>query len=406
MKHVLKSSLLGALALACITLAGPVSAQQRPIRIGEINSYTGAVALFGDTYRKGMDLAIEHINASGGVLGRKLEIVRRDDNLSATDALRHASDLVNNEKVDLLAGTFSSPIGMAVGNFATQNKVVFVATEPLTNQITWEKGSRYVFRVASPVVGAANALAQRAAQTSCSRWAGIGPLSEAIMDFHADFKKELTRLGKTYTWTGEVLNPQGKANPGALIDALDRMNADCVLVSLIGPDIVGYIREAKIRGSGKRTHFGLQTGSPEWLRQLGTEAPVGWDVTGYPYQFIDTPAHKKLVADYQRKYSAEPGLGTIVGYLAIEGIAAGIKKAGAVDAESLIKGLRTAEFQSAIGPMRWRNDHQLEFGVWIGRLDLEKNAKSAVMKQAVYVGKDSLPSVEDGLKRRPAGAND
>lgn len=407
MERLVRRALIGALALSAVGLSAPLSAQQGPIRIGEINSYTGAVALFGDTYRKGMDLAVEHINASGGVLGRKLEVIHRDDNLSATDALRQANELVNSEKVDLLAGTFASPIGMAVGNFAQQNKVLFVATEPLTNQITWEKGNRYTFRVASPVIGAATALAQRAAKLSCSRWAGIGPLSEAITDFHADFRRQLTQQGKSFTWAGEVLNPQGKANPGALIDALDRMNADCVLVSLIGPDIVGYMREAKIRGAfGKRTHLGLQTGSPEWLRQLGTEAPVGWVVTGYPWQFIDTPAHKKMVADYQKKYNSDPGLGTIVGYLAMEGIAAGIKQAGALDVESLIKGFRTAEFQSVIGPIRWRRDHQLEFGVWLGRIELETGAKTAVLKDVVYVGKESLPSVEEGLKRRPAGAND
>jgi branched-chain amino acid transport system substrate-binding protein len=337
---------------------------------------------------------VDHINASGGALGRKLEVIHRDDNLSATDALRQANQLVNDGKVDLLAGTFASPIGMAVGNFAQQNKVLFVATEPLTNQITWEKGNRYTFRVASPVIGAATALAQRAANLSCSRWAGIGPLSEAITDFNQDFMKELTRLGKNVTWTGEILNPQGKANPGALIDALDQMKADCVLVSLIGPDF------------DKRTHLGLQTGSPEWLRQLGPHAPAGWVVTGYPWQSIDNPAHKKMVAEYQKKYNSEPGLGTIVGYLAIEGIAAGIKQAGALGVESLIKGFRTAEFQSVIGPMRWRRDHQLEFGVWLGQVAFEHGATTAMLKDVVYVGKESLPSVEEGLKRRPPGAND
>ena len=407
MKGLTRPTIMAAVAIAAVCLSGAVSAQPKPIRIGEFNSYTGAVALFTDTYRKGMDLAVEHINASGGVLGRKIDVIHRDDNLSATDALRIANELVNSEKVDLITGTFASPIGMAVGNFATQNKVLFVAMEPLTNQITWEKGSRYVFRVASPVVGAANALAQRAAKLPCSRWAGIGPLSEAITDLHADFRKELTRLGKPFTWTGEVLNPQGKANPGALIDALDRMNADCVVVSLIGPDIVGYIREAKIRGVyDKRTHLGLQTGSPEWLRQLGAEAPTGWVVTGYPYESIDNPAHRKMVSEYQKKYNSEPGLGTIIGYLGMEAIAAGIKKAGALDVESLIKGFRATEFESVIGPMRWRRDHQLELGVWLGRVDLEKGAKTAVLKDVVYVGRESLPSVEEGLKRRPAGAND
>lgn len=407
MKRIARHFLVTALGLGAIGASAPLAAQQGPIRIGEINSYTGPMALFGDTYRKGMELAVEHINAGGGVLGRKLELVIRDDNLSAADAVRHAGELVNNQKVDVLAGTFLSGIGMAVANFAQQNKVLFVATEPLTNQITWERGSRYVFRVSPPVLGAAAAMAQRAANLKCTRWAGVGPISEAITDLHNDFKRFLTARNVSFTWVGEVLNPMGKANSGATIDALERMKADCVISTLIGPDLVSYLRESKIRGALKSiTHLGMQQGSPEWLRQLGPEAPVGWIVTGYPWQFIDTPAHKKMIAEYQSKYKADPGLGTITGYVAIEAIAAGIRSAKATDVESLIKGFRTAQFQSVIGPMKWRRDHQLEYGVWMGRLEIEPGATTAVMKDYVYLGKDSLPSEEEGLKRRPAGAND
>jgi branched-chain amino acid transport system substrate-binding protein len=241
----------------------------------------------------------------------------------------------------------------------------------------------------------------------CTRWAGVGPISEAVTDLHTDFRRFMTAQNANFVWAGEVLNPMGKANSGATIDALDRMKADCVVSTLIGPDLISYVRESKIRGTFDKVSFiGLQQASPEWLRQLGTEAPVGWIATGYPWQSIDTPQHKKMVADYLAKNKTEPGLGTIVGYIAMEAIAAGIRNAKATDVESLIRGFRTAEFQSVIGPMRWRRDHQLEFGVWLGRIDLEPGAKTAVMKDVVYVGRDSLPSVEEGLKRRPAGAND
>ncbi len=74
-----------------------------------------------------------------------------------------ANELVLNQKVDLLAGTYLSPIGLAVASFAQQNKVLFVATEPLTNQITWEKGSRYVFRVQNPISQTAAAFVKKAA---------------------------------------------------------------------------------------------------------------------------------------------------------------------------------------------------------------------------------------------------
>src|SRR5580693_6104908 len=122
------------------------AAAQESIKIGEINSYT-AIAAFTLPYRNGWMLAVEEINAAGGVMGRKLEVISRDDGGKPEDAVRIAGELVGNEKVVLLAGTFLSNVGLAVADFANQNKTLFVAAEPLTDAIVWEKGSHYVFRL-------------------------------------------------------------------------------------------------------------------------------------------------------------------------------------------------------------------------------------------------------------------
>src|ERR1700742_1431076 len=105
-----------------------------PIRIGEINSYT-AVPAFTLPYRNGWQLAVEHVNAAGGVLGRKIEVVSRDDAGRPPGAIRLGGELINDQKVDLLAGTFLSNIGLAIGDFALQNKKLFVGSEPLTDAL-------------------------------------------------------------------------------------------------------------------------------------------------------------------------------------------------------------------------------------------------------------------------------
>src|SRR3954470_3557381 len=104
--------LFGITALLALAAAGPAVGQAPPIRIGEINSYTGPVAVFTHPYRNGLQMAVDEINAKGGVLGRKLELIHRDDNFSPADAVRLANELVLNQKVDLLAGTFLSPIAL------------------------------------------------------------------------------------------------------------------------------------------------------------------------------------------------------------------------------------------------------------------------------------------------------
>ncbi|HVJ24913.1 MAG TPA: ABC transporter substrate-binding protein, partial [Burkholderiales bacterium] len=116
------------------------------IRIGELNSYK-VFAAFLEPYKKGMELAVEEVNVGGGVLGRKLELVVRDDGGNPGDAVRVAEELIAREKVNVLMGTFASNIGLAVANLAAQRKILFVASEPLTDKIVWENGNRYTFRL-------------------------------------------------------------------------------------------------------------------------------------------------------------------------------------------------------------------------------------------------------------------
>src|SRR2546423_1796294 len=139
---------VGGLAAAGTALAAqPVRAQGNPVRIGEMNSYS-RFAAFSVPYRNGMQLAQDEINAKGGVIGgRPLEIIFRDDGSAPGDAVRVAEELLTREKVDFLAGTFLSNVGLAVADFANQKKTLFIATEPLTDAITMGAGNRYTFRV-------------------------------------------------------------------------------------------------------------------------------------------------------------------------------------------------------------------------------------------------------------------
>ncbi|HEX7439337.1 MAG TPA: ABC transporter substrate-binding protein, partial [Caldimonas sp.] len=141
---MLKAITVG-LSLAAAVATLPAQAQDT-IKIGEINSYKAQPA-FLEPYKKGWELAVEEVNAAGGVLGKKLQVVSRDDNANPGDAVRVAEELVSREGVALIAGTFLSNIGLAVTDFAKQRKVFFLAAEPLTDKITWQNGNRYTFRL-------------------------------------------------------------------------------------------------------------------------------------------------------------------------------------------------------------------------------------------------------------------
>ena len=131
--------------VATVAVFTPAFAQTT-IKIGELNSYKAAPA-FLDPYKRGIELALEEINLAGGVLGRKLEFIIRDDGGNPGDAVRVAEELVTREGVNVIAGTFLSNIGLAVTEFAGKNKMFFLAAEPLTDKITWQNGNKYTFRL-------------------------------------------------------------------------------------------------------------------------------------------------------------------------------------------------------------------------------------------------------------------
>ena len=140
-RHVLGA----ALAIVVAGMAGNALAQSE-IKIGEINSYS-LLPAFTEPYRKGWQLAFEEVNAAGGINGKKLVVISKDDGGEPADAQTAANGLVSSENVAMLTGTFLSNIGLAVSDFANRKKVFFLAAEPLTDAITWSKGNRYTFRL-------------------------------------------------------------------------------------------------------------------------------------------------------------------------------------------------------------------------------------------------------------------
>ena len=138
MKVDRRNFIAGSAAATAVAVAAPsvLRAQAGVIKIGEINSYTAQPA-FLNPYRNGWTLALEQINAKGGAMGRKIETIHRDDGGKPEDSVRHAGELINAEKVDLLAGGFLSNVGLAISDFANQNKRLYVASEPLTDALVW-----------------------------------------------------------------------------------------------------------------------------------------------------------------------------------------------------------------------------------------------------------------------------
>ncbi len=375
-----------------------------PIRIGEINSYT-ALAAFTLPYKKGIELALEEINRAGGVLGRPLEVVFRDDGFKPADAARHAEELVTAEKVDLLAGTFSSGTGLAVADYANRQKILFVASEPLSDALVWDKGSRYVFRLRASTAMQAEMLAAEAAKLPATRWATVAPNYEYGTAFVAAFKQALSAKRPDVTWVGEQWPAQGKLDAGATVEGVETAKPQAIFNATFGPDLARFVKEGNSRDLFKgRAVVSALTGEPEYLDPLKEETPEGWIVTGYPWSQIDTEAHRSFRTAYEAKFKDSPRLGSVVGYTTIHTIAAALKKAGSTETEKLIAAYRGLEFTSPFGPAKFRaGDHQSTLGAFVGKTS-QKDGRGLMVDWRYIDGADVLPSEDEGRNRRPADA--
>ena len=391
--------------LLCLTAvsAHPAAAQQ-PIRIGEISSYS-TVPAFTVPYRNGWQLAVEEVNAAGGVLGRRIEVISRDDAGKPDDATRHANELLTSQKVDLLAGTFLSNVGLAVSDVALRNQVLFVAAEPLSDAIVWEKGNRYTFRLRPSTAMQAAMLVEEAAKLPAKRWATLAPNYEYGQSAVASFKALLKARRPDVEFVAEQWPALGKLEAGATVQALVAAKPDAIFNVTFGADLTKFVREGNLRGLFEdRAVVSMLTGEPEYLDPLKDETPPGWIVTGYPWEQISTPVHDKFVDSYRRRFNDTPRLGSVVGYTTFMSIVEAIRKAGSTDTEKLIKAFRGLKVQTVFGPITYRAiDQQSTFGAFVGRLEL-KGGRGVMVDWRYADGKDYMPADAAVKKLRPAEA--
>jgi branched-chain amino acid transport system substrate-binding protein len=391
------------IALAALTAAGAAPAlAQTTIKVGELNSYKSQPA-FLDPYRRGIELALDEINAAGGVLGKKLEFVIRDDGGNPGEAVRVAEELTTREGTNLIAGTFLSNVGLAVTEFAGKKRVFFLAAEPLTDKITWQNGNKYTYRLRSTTWMQVAMLMPEIVAAKKKRWALVYPNFEYGQSAAENFKAMLKKQQPDVEFVTEQAPPLGRVDAGAIAQAIDDAKPDAIFNVLFGPDLAKFVREGNTRDVFKgRFVASLLSGEPEYIDPLKDEAPVGWVVTGYPWYAIDTPAHKAFLTAYQKRFNDYPRLGSVVGYVTAKSMAAGIAKAGSTDTTKVVAAFGGLKVDGPFGPFVYRSsDHQATMGAYVGRL-AQKDGKPVMVDFKYVDGAAVLPPDDEVKKLRPA----
>ncbi|MDG1295152.1 MAG: ABC transporter substrate-binding protein [Planktomarina sp.] len=399
-----RSTFLKGLAYTAALALTPLAAvaEDGPIIVGEINHYK-RMAAFAGPYKQGIELAIEQINAGGGVLDRPLEFIFRDDQGEPGEAVKIAEELMTREGAVMLTGSILSNVGLAISSFAGEKGYVYMASEPLADSLVWSAGNPYTFRLRSSTHMQAGMLAEAAAASGAKKFATIAPNYSYGQDAVAAFKTALLALVPDAKFVAEQWPGVFKIDAGAEVQALERSKPDAIYNVTFGTDLAKLVREGGDRGlfDGRKV-FSLLSGEPEYLDPLGDEAPEGWTVTGYPwYDLNDGPAGA-FVRDYQARYDTAPRLGSMVGYMTVQSIAAAIGRAGSTETEAIRMAFEGLPVATPVGDIVFRAaDNQSTMGAYVGTTALRDGG--GVMVDWTYKeGADYLPSAEEVKALRPA----
>jgi branched-chain amino acid transport system substrate-binding protein len=381
--------------LLAALLALPLSAEaQKPIKVGVPLPLSGPPALFGEPASKGAQMYVDEINAKGGVLGRRIELLIRDSKADANEAVRVSRELILKENVDFLMGTLTSAEGPAVSVVAKENKIVFIAPIPKTDQLTAaDKLHPYVFRVAANTTMEGRSAAEIVAKWPVTKIATIAFDYAYGQDVTRSFVEHIKRLKPGVEIVDQQWPKLGEQDYNPFINAQMAKKPEAVVSSIWGGFFVTFSKQAKALGyfdAIKYNFIGLgEAGSPETTKSMGADYPVGiWGNSYDAFYWEDNPGpHKDYTARLSKYLKDEyPSSWAIQGYIGMAFLVEAIKKAGSTDSDKVSKALLGLTIDTPIGKQTLREkDHQANRGQLYGKTVKDPKYNFPIMKPITYV---------------------
>jgi len=380
--------------LLALVLATPLAASaQKPIKVGVPLPLSGPPALFGEPASKGAMMFVEELNAKGGVLGRKIELIVRDSKADANEAVRVARELILKDNVDFLMGTLTSAEGPAVSVVAKENKIVFIAPIPKTDQLTAaDKLHPYVFRVAANTTMEGRSAAEIVAKWPVTKVATIAFDYAYGQDVTKSFVDHMKKIKPSVQIVDQQWPKIGEQDYNPFINAQMAKKPEAIVSSIWGGFFVTYSKQAKALGmfdAVKYNFIGLgEAGSPETTKSMGADYPVGiWGNSYDAFYWGETAAHREYTEKLAKYLKDEyPSSWAVQGYIGMQFLAEAIKKAGSTDSDKVSKALLGLTVDTPIGKQTIREkDHQANRGQLYGKTVKDPKFPFPIMKPVEYV---------------------
>ncbi|PVB60131.1 substrate-binding protein [Labrenzia sp. 011] len=352
--------------LAAAKFTAPAFAASQPIKIGAVLPFSGGLELFGNQAKLGLDLAAQEINASGGILGRPVEVIYEDNKTDPKTSVERATSLIRRDGVLALTGPITSNARDAMAPTLERMKT------PLLYATNYEGGAcdRYIFGF--------NTVPNQELEKL------IPALKENAGDsfymFGADYvwpqKMFETASGLVEGLGGSVagieFTPWGVKDFAPVIRKIKDSGAKVLLFALPGADGITFIKQAEDLGLLDEVTIGFLGFAETYLGAFGEGKGQNMWVTVPFAASLDTPDAQDFVAKIQKSAGAETPISHYVmtHYNSLKAVQAALEKAGTVDKEALVDGLEGLTIETPTGPLTiGAADHHVTMNMYLAKTE-------------------------------------
>ncbi len=342
-----------------------------PIKYGYQAVSSGTLAGYGEFHKMGVTLAVEEINAKGGIAGQKVEMEFRDSTMKPEDAIKNARYFVDSWGADFLGGIDSSGQALALapvmGELDRVIMVTHAATEKLTEDWVFRKGVKQVFRICSPTYQDGNAAAFIAKDLPAKKWATISPKYEYGYTCWKMFQDTLGRMKPGVTFETSSFAPSGTTDFRSHINTIMDAKPDGLYSTEWAGELITFVKQGLEAGLfDKVKHVMFPVGAAmDVLEGLGKDMPNGIWISGrYFFLYPNDKTNNDWVARFRKRWNHYPAYVSETGYSSLYALKAAVERAGSKDTKAVIQALEGMEMTSPAGHRVFRKeDHQAIYTV-------------------------------------------
>ena len=401
-------TIIGAVCISLVLLIGPVFAAEKPIKLGVMFVMSGKMGGYGKHGSQAVRLAMDEINAGGGIMGRKVEAVFEDTKLQVDRGAEIANKFINEDKVDFIIGPTSSAVAVAVSKIATERKKILILTQAAANSMTDSQFSPYQFSVLSNAMMHSRSGAYLMASKPYKRWMCIGPDYNYGHESWEAFKAKLRELRPDVEFVGEIWPKLMEADYTPFIKKIAEIRPDAVWSPLWGNDANNFIMQALSFKLFDTIRFAFPDGAAlETLIPLGKTMPEGVFVASrYFFLTPDAAMNSKFVSSYRDRFKEYPDYMAEETYAGVYFLKAAIERAQALEADKIIAAVEREPLAWET-PEGWKimrkEDHQVVENVVWGETGYSEKYGFSVLKNMQAIQAEQICRTADELKEVRAG---